>query len=90
MQPLPALIFKLEAAVYHQHNEKTASTSQLCSWKASRRQIKALLESSIDFSQPKKRSLPKPSKMVVLNRNYSCFDQTSGDDAITKEELKEL
>eukprot|EP00795_Rhopilema_esculentum_P016088 gene16088-7440_t len=87
---LTALLFKLEAAVHYQLNEKTASTSQLCSWKASRRQIKAVPASAIDFSRPKKRSLPKPSKMVFLNRNYSCFDPTSGDDGITKEELKEL
>ena len=81
---LAALLFKLEAAVHYQLNEKTASTSQLCSWKASRRQIKAVPASTINFYRPEKRSLPKPSKMIFLNRNYSCFDPTSGDDAIKK------
>ena len=65
-----ALSFKLETAVHFQLNEKTEPTSQLCSWKASKKHVTPALVSPIDFSRLKQRSLPTAQKKVVLNKNW--------------------
>lgn len=86
-----ALLFKLEAAVHFQLNEKMASTSQLCSWKASKKHVTAAPVSAIDFSRLKQRSLPKQQKRVVLNKHFSSQDPTnSKEGAISRKKLAEL
>ena len=87
-----ALLFKLEAAVHFQLNEKMASTSQLCSWKSAKKHVSPAPVSGIDFSRPKPRSLPKPQKKVkVQNKHFSCQDPTiSKAGAISREQLVKL
>ena len=76
--------------MHYQLNEKTAKTSQLCAWKASKKHVSPAPLSAINFSRPKKGSLPKPQKPVVRNRHYSCFDPTNRQHPISKEDLAEL
>ena len=87
---IAALLFKLEAAVHYQLNEKTAKTSQLCAWKASKKHVSPAPLSAISFSRPKKGSLPKAQKPVVRNRHFSSFDPTNRKYPISKEDLAEL
>lgn len=53
-----ALLFKLEAAVHLNMNEKEAPTSQLCAWKSCKRQVEPAPLSVINFKKPKRGSLP--------------------------------
>ena len=88
-----ALLFKLEAAVHFQLNTPTACTSQLCSWKASRKSVQPATIKSIDFSRAKKHSLPKVSGsflQVNETKHYSCSDPTKTRNPISNEKLKDL
>ena len=88
-----ALLFKLEAAVHFQLNTPTACTSQLCSWKASRKSVQPATIKSIDFSRAKKHSLPNVSGsflQVNETKHYSCSDPTKTRNPISNEKLKDL
>ncbi len=87
---IAALLFKLEAAVHFKLNDQTACTSKLCSWKASRKHVNPSPLLAIDFSRPKKHSLPKHAKKRPQVTHYSCKDPSTGEDAISKQDLKEL
>ncbi|XP_065068517.1 uncharacterized protein LOC135693861 [Rhopilema esculentum] len=87
---LAALLFKLEAAVHYNLNEKTASTSQLRSWNAARKHVTPAPASVIDFSRPKKRTLPKYHEKIRSSTNFSCEDPTIGEGAIPIEKFSEL
>ena len=77
---IAALLFKLEAAVHYNLNEQAASTSQLCAWKTSRKFVTPAPLSAIDFSRPKKQSLPPAAKKKVPNKHFSCYDPASGSN----------
>lgn len=88
---IAALLFKLEAAVYFNLNseDQTSCTSKLCSWKASRKQVAPAPLANINFSRPKKQSLPKPKKSFPMI-SYSCMDPTKGNSAICMEQFSNL
>eukprot|EP00795_Rhopilema_esculentum_P015969 gene15969-7301_t len=71
-------------------SEPTASTSLLCAWKSSKKHVIPAPLSSIDFSQPRKKTLPKPQTNITEYKNYSCLDPTVGEDAISVHMLKKL
>ena len=87
---IAALLFKLEAAVHFQFNEKRACTSELCAWKASRKSVQPAPLSAIDFGRPKKHTLPAISTRDILVKNYSCSDPTTGSNPISNEKLSAL
>ena len=85
-----ALLFKFEAAVHYNLNEQTTSTSQLCAWKTSRKFVTPAPLSAIDFSRPKKQSLPAAAKKKVSNKHFSCYDPASGSNPIKREDFAAL
>ena len=87
---LAALLFKLQAAVHYNLNEKTESTSQLCSWNAARKHVTPAPASAIDFSRSKKRTLPKSHEKIRSSTNFSFEDPTIGEGAIPIEKFSEL
>eukprot|EP00112_Aurelia_sp_Birch-Aquarium-sp1_P018060 Seg4256.2 transcript_id=Seg4256.2/GoldUCD/mRNA.D3Y31 product="hypothetical protein" protein_id=Seg4256.2/GoldUCD/D3Y31 len=87
---IAALLFKLEAAVHYNLNEQTASTSQLCAWKTSRKCVTPAPLSAINFSRPKKQSLPPATKKKVPNKHFSCYDPASGSDPIKRDDFDAL
>eukprot|EP00795_Rhopilema_esculentum_P005663 gene5663-10902_t len=76
-----ALLFKLEAAVYFQLNEKRACTSELCAWKASRKSVQPAPLSAIDFGRPKKQTLPAISTRDILFGCVSFIDNDMAEAA---------
>ena len=87
---IAALLFKLEAAAHFHLKQATASTSQLCAWKASRTHVLPAPLLAIDFSRPRKKSLPKYQKKTAKPRSCSYLDPTVGDDGIPILMLKKL
>ena len=89
---LAALLFKLEAAVHYNLNEKTVCklVSQLCSWNAARKHVTPTPASAIDFSRPKKRTLQKSHAKIRSSTNFSCEDPTIGEGPIPIEKFSEL
>eukprot|EP00795_Rhopilema_esculentum_P015958 gene15958-7289_t len=71
-------------------SEPTASTSLLCAWKSSKKHVIPAPLNSIDFSQPRKKTLPKPQTNITEYKSYSCLDPTVGEDAISVHMLKKL
>ena len=66
---IAALLFKLEAAVHHRLNREDASTSQLCSWNASKRSVNASPLKAMNFSKSKKRGqLPTINELVFKRK----------------------
>ncbi|XP_065645063.1 uncharacterized protein LOC136075542 [Hydra vulgaris] len=74
---IAALLFKLEAAVHHCLNKEDASTSQLCSWNASKRSVNAAPLSAMNFSKNKKRGqLPSINEFVLKKKTKSIRAST--------------
>ena len=87
---IAALLFKLEAAAHYQLTEQTAKTSLLCPWKASKKCVIPAPLSSIDFSRPRKGSLPRPQTSITHSRHYCCSNPEVGKQPLSKEALKAL
>ena len=63
-----AVLYKLEPAVHFELNKPTASTSMLCSWKPSKRNVQPSPAALINFARPKKTHCLQNKKLknVVL------------------------
>ena len=86
-----ALLFKLEAAVRYKLNQPTACTSQLCTWKASKKHVNPAPIKAINFKRGKKNALPSvTSNTPVSSDHFSVKDPTAGDSGISRDKLKEL
>ncbi len=85
-----AVLFKLEAAVHFKLNSPTACTSELCSWKSSKKNVQPSPAALIDFARPKKHGLPKEKKPTEFADHYSFNDPTTCQHGISKESLKDL
>ena len=71
---MAALLFKVEASIRLGLN-KVASTSHLCAWNKSRRQVDPAPLELINFSRPKKNeNIPKEKTNIVIEPHYSIKD----------------
>ena len=72
-----ALLFKIDASMRLELN-KVASTSQLCSWNKSRRQVDPAPLQLINFSHPKRHeNKPKEKSNVDIQSHYSITNINS-------------
>jgi len=86
-----ALLFKLESAVHFNLNEPDASTSLLCSWKASRKHVDPAPISAICFKCHKSGNLPILGEpLVAAPANYTCTNPMAGPYGLTADQLQSL
>ena len=85
-----ALLFKLETCTQLELN-KTASTSELCAWKRSRKQAEASPLKKIDFTRPKVGSLPKEFPSCGQSEcPYSYSDPSLNENSDNSIKLNQL
>ena len=85
-----ALLFKLEAAVHYKLNEAVACTSQLCSWKATKKHVEPAPMDQICFKRAKKHMLPSTKAKAATKGNYCHPDPCFGQNLISSTQFQEL
>ena len=90
-----ALLIKFDAAIHAGVNEQTAPTSELCAWKACKRNVIPAPLKSINFKKPKIGLLPSARESEMQSdearpKHYSRADPNTGPHALSAEHLKTL
>ena len=86
-----ALLFKVEAVVYHKLNQPVACASQLCAWRSCKKHFNPAPIKAICFKRGKKHDLPSvTSSTPMASEHFSTRDHTAGVNRISKDKFGEL
>jgi len=86
-----ALLFKVEAVVYHKLNQPVDCTSQLCASRSCKKHVNPAPIKAICFKRGNKHDLPSvTNSKLVASDHFSTRDPTAGVNSISKDKFKEL